>query len=360
MAQIYGYAFHSPLILRQLVPLRDHVPIYLEARWVASDLYKNVNPLIQECSSDKTLVLLAGSLTILQSFLKTFPDLKQTLKVVLFEFPGFLNPFKDPLIDWIDCDHQVGGAWQTTKSKLSSFETLIREQAPLDAEGKDLICRMVRFVSRDRIAEIEKFHDYMPSNYKEMVDYDMTDGDNDSKASYDAAKDTSWKKKTFCEVLKDFIGNVPKPKRQAVFDLIFDYQLNRISKRDYNTKIKPFVENSAILKKTVITVRKWMDDSKRGRTLHRAYLDYVANITRRCWKTILEEHGLVDELDLVTVIAKQHRDTPDLALFYMEDLKEIGSLPSNMHAPERTVRWSDGSLHYHPEPPDLLELFDLA
>ena len=103
-----------------------------------------------------------------------------------------------------------------------------------------------------------------------------------------------------------------------------------------------------------------MDDSKRGRTLHRAYLDYVANITRRCWKTILEEHGLVDELDLVTVIAKQHRDTPDLALFYMEDLKEIGSLPSNMHAPERTVRWSDGSLHYHPEPPDLLELFDLA
>ena len=97
MPQIYGYAYHSPLILRNLVPLRDHLPIYLEARWVASDLYKNVNPLIQDCSSpDKTLVILAGSLPILQSFLKTFPDLKQKMKIVLFEFPGFVNPFKDP------------------------------------------------------------------------------------------------------------------------------------------------------------------------------------------------------------------------------------------------------------------------
>jgi len=359
MAQILGYAFHSPLIIRQLVPLRDHFPIYLEARWVASDLYKNVNPLLQECGN-KTIVVLAGSLTILQSFLKTFPDLKQPIKVILFDFPGLLNPFKDTLIEWIDCDHQAGGAWQTNKSKLSSFESLIADQAPLDDEGKNLIFRMTRFVSRDRIAEIEQFHAYMPSNYKEMIDYDMTDGDNDSKASYDAAKDTSWKKKTFYEVFKDFIGNVPKPKRQAATDLIFDYQLNKISKRDYNTKIKPFVENSAALKKTVITVRKWMDDTKRGRILHRAYLDYVSNLTRRCWKTILEEHGLVDEQDLMMVISKQHRDVPDLALFYTEELKEIGSLPSNMHAPERTVRWSDGSLHYHPEPPDLLELFDLA
>lgn len=359
MAQIYGYAFHSPLILINLVPLRDHTPIYLEARWVASDLYKNVNPIIQDCSLDKTLVILAGSITILQSFLKTFPDLKHKLKIVIFEFPGLVNPFKDDLIQWIDCDHQVGGAWQTTKSKLSSFDTLIKEQSPLDDEGKDLIFRMVRFVSRERISEIEKFHEYMPSNYKEMIDYDMSD-DTDNKANYDAAKDTSWKKKTFCDVLKEFIVNVPKPKRQVVFDLILDYQLNRVSKRDYNTKIKPFVENSAALKKTVITVRKWMDDMKRGRALQRAYLDYVSNLTRRCWKSILEEHGLVDELDLVVVIARQHRDVPDLALFYLEDLKEISSLPSNMHAPERTVRWLDGTLHYHPEPPDLLELFDLV
>jgi len=359
MPQIYGYAYHSPLILRNLIPARNHVPVYLEARWVASDLYKNVNPLLQECDN-KSIVVLAGSLTILQSFLKTFPDIKQPIKVILFDFPGFLNPFKDALIEWIDCDHQAGGAWQTNKIKLSSFESLIVDQAPLDEEGKNLIFRMTRFVSRDRIAEIEQFQAYMPSNYKEMIDYDMTDADSDTnKANYDAAKDTSWKKKTFIDVLKDFMINVPKSKRQEVFNLILDYQLNKITKREYNTKIKPFVENSAVLKKTVITVRKWMDDTKHGRALHHAYLDYVSNLTRRSWKIILEESGLVDELDLLLVIRVQHRDTPDLHLLYSEGVKEVASLPSNMYAPECTVRWADGSLHYHAEPPDLQELFDL-
>lgn len=360
MIQIYGYAFHSPLILQNLVPLRDHVPLYLESRWVASDLYKNVSPSLQDLGS-KTLVVLAGSLPILQGFLKTFPDLKQRVKVVLFEFPGLINPFKDPLIKWVDCDHQVGGAWQTTKSKLSSFETLIREQTPLDDEGKELIFRMTRFISRDRVSEIEKFHEYMPSNYKELLDYDMSDSNGrDNKTTYDAAKDTSWKKKTFTEILKEFIVNVPKVKRQDIFNLILEYQLNRISKRDYNAKMKPFVENNTLLKKGVILVRKWMDDSKHGQVLYRAYLDYVSNITRRCWKTILEDHGAVDELDLIVVIAKQHRDVADLNLFYSDDLKEIAALPSNMNPPEKTMRWSDSSLNYHPEPPNLLELFDLA
>ena len=359
MAQILGYAFHSALILRQLVPLKDHIPIYLESRWQGSDLYRNVSPLLEN-SGNKTLVILAGSLVMLQSFIKTFPDIKNPIKVVLFEFPGLINPFKDKEIQWVDCDHQVGGAWQTTKSKLSSFEILIRDLTPLNDEGKNLINRMTRFVPRDQIAEIEKFHDYMPSNYKELIDYDMTDQDSENKAAYEAAKDTSWKKKSFCEVIKEFIVNVPKPKRQAVLDLILDYQLNKISKKDYNAKIKIHVENSTILKKTVITIRKWMDDAKHGRILYHAYLDYVGNLNRRCWKTILDDHSAIDELDLLIVIAKQHRDIPDLTLFYVEDLKEIGALPSNMNPPVANVRWSDASIHYHPEPPDLGRLFDLA
>lgn len=358
MAQILGYAFHSPLILRQLTPLKDHIPIYLEARWIASELTKNVSPMLENAEG-KTLVILAGSLPILQSFLKTFPD-AAPLKVVLFEFPGLLNPFRDELITWVDCDHQMGGAWQITKSKLSSFESLLRDLSPLDERGKDLIFRMTRFVARDRISEIEKFHDYMPANYKELIDYDMTDQDSDNKASYDASKDTSWKKKTFTEVLKEFLVNVPKPKRQAVLDLIFDYQLNRVAKRDYNIKIKTYVESSTILKKTVIIVRKWMDDAKHGRILHRAYLDYVSNLTKRCWKTILEDHGAIDELDLLIVIAKQHRDTADLSLLYAEELKDISCLPSNMNLPEPTFKWLDASLNYHPEPPLLLDLFDLT
>lgn len=358
MSQIYGYAFHSPLILRNLIPLRDHVPIYLESRWVAGELVKNVSPMLQDCEN-KTLVILAGSLPILQSFLKTFPDIKQPMKVVLFEFPGLINPFRDEIIQWIDCDHQVGGAWQITKTKLSSFETLIRNQSPLDKDGRDLIFRMTRFVTKDRISEIEKFHDYMPTNYKELIDYDMTDSDSDNKASYDAAKDMSWKKKTFTDVLKEFLVNVPKPKRQAVLDLILDYQLNRIAKKDYNLKIKAHVESSTILKKTVIIVRKWMDDSKHGRCLYRAYLDYISNIERRCWKTILEDHGCVDEQDLLVVIAKQHRDVPDLLALYAEDLKDIKDLPSNMNLPEASIRWTDGSMNYHQEAPRLMELFDL-
>jgi hypothetical protein len=358
MVQIYGYAFHSPLIIRGLVPLRGYFPIYLEARWVASDMQRNVGPLLKECEG-KTIVLLAGSLSMLQAFLQTYPDLKQKLKVILFDFPGFLNPFKDDLITWVDCDHQAGGAWQTTKSKLSSFERLVNAQHPLDAAGRDLIMRMTRFVSRDRIAEIEKFHDCMPASYKELVDYDMGE-DTDGKSSYDAAKDTSWKKKTFCAMLKDFTDNVPGIRRQDAFNLLMDYQMNRVSKRDYNTKIKPFIENSAVLKKSVITLRKWMDDPKRGRMLHKAYLDYAANLDRRCWKTILDDHGMVDEQDLLAVAARQHRSTPDLALFYSEEMKDIVTLPSNMHAPERTCRWADGSLHYHAEPPDLPGLFDLA
>jgi hypothetical protein len=359
MAQIYGYCYHSPLILINLTPLKNYVPVYLDSKWVASDMQKNVAPIVDDISEGKTLVVYAGSLPILQSFLRAYPDIKR-VKVILFDFPGLLTPFRDDLITWIDCDHQVGGAWQTTKTKLSSFESLLESLDLLDDQGKELIFRMSRFVTRDRISEIEKFHDYMPANYKEMIDYDMTDSDNDNKAAYDAAKDTSWKKKTLCEVLKEFLVNVPKPKRQQVLDLILDYQLGRIVKKDYNTKIKNYVESSTILKKTVIIVRKWMDDAKRGRTLHRAYLDYVSNLPRRCWKTIIEDHGAVDELDLMIVIAKQHRNTPDIALLYEEELKEIIELPSNMNLPEANVRWQDDTLNYHPEPPLLTDLFDLT
>ena len=103
-----------------------------------------------------------------------------------------------------------------------------------------------------------------------------------------------------------------------------------------------------------------MDDAKHGRALQRAYLDYLSNLSRRSWKTILEEHGAVDEIDLLVVIARQPRDIPDLALQYTEELKDISTLPSNLHPPEPSMRWSNKSLNYHPEPPSLTELFDLA
>ncbi len=354
MPQIYGYAFHSPLILRNLVPVKEYLDIYLDAKWLTSEMHKNVSPLIAK-DRDKTLVILAGSLTILQAFFTSFADLDRKIKVILFDFPGLLNPFEDPLLKWIDCDHQAGGAWQITKTNLSSFENLLTAQKCIDAAGKDLIFRMRRFITPDRISEIESISAYIPNNYKDIVDQYIPEKSSEPLV----AKDVSWRKKSFVNLIKDFIHNVPQDKRSGMLNVILDYQLSRISVKVYNTQIKQYVENNSQVKKSVSLVKKWMDDSKTGRLLHSAYLDYAFNNTRRCWRSILDLHN-VNELDLLVVIAKQHRDTPDLAGLYADALQDIEGLPSDMYAPERSTRWSDSSLHYHPEPPCLTQMFDLS
>jgi len=348
MKQIYGYAFHSPLIIINLVPHKEYIPIYLDAKWLNSDVKKNVTPLLSE---NKQIVFLA-SLPILQVALKLFPDI--TPKVILFEFPGLINPFKDPLIEWIDCDHQTGGAWQTMKSKLESFETILRELSPLDEQGRELIARMQRFITPDRISEIEGFQEYMPSSYKDLVDYGSVD---QLESNYES-KTIVWKKKSLTEILKQVIEFVAKPKREELLNIFLDYQLARVTKRDFTAQIKPFVSTNVPLKKALTQVRKWMDDAKHGKCLYQAYLDYVSNLERRSWKLILEDHGAVDEQDLLLAIAKQDRDTPDILSLYEDDLRDIKDLVSNMNLPEATVQWSDGSFGYHPEPPVLSQLFD--
>ncbi len=356
MPQIYGYAFHSPIIISNLVPLRDHIPIYLDSRWLASDIFKNVNPVVADIHASKILVVLAGSLPVLQSFLKRFSDIKNPLKVVLFENPGFVHPFRDPLLTWVDCDHQAGGAWQITKTKLTTFEALIESQDVLTSDGKDLIFRMQRVPLKDKISDIEAFQDYMPSTYKDLLDYDMS-GD-DTHVNYDAAKDVSWKKRSYVELLKDIFTCLHKDQRAELFNIIISYQLNRMSKREYNLKLKPFIKINPLVKKPLILLRKWMDDGKRGQSLYGAYLDYVFNLERRCWRTILDEHNIFDELDLLIVIAKQSRSVADLNLVYAEDLAKTQALVSDMFPPEKIFRWGDESLHYHPEIPNLKELFD--
>jgi len=349
MTQIYGYAYHSPLVLMNLVPLRDHVPLYLDPRWVASDLRKNVEPVLKKAGV-KTPVVLAGSLGVLQSFVRAYPEAQ--VKVVLFEFPGLVNPFLDPSIEWIDCDHQSGGAWQITKTKLANFEAMIGILEMLDGKGRDLILRMERFIPKDRTSEIERFAEYMPANYKELLEY------SEEKPQDVPFKEVAWKKKTLAELLVLFMGQVSKHKRQPLLSLVLDYQLGKVTKRDYNNKLKSFIDN-ANAKKVSNALRKWMDDDSLGRSLFNAYLDYLCNLKLRSWKTILADHE-IGELDLLILIAQQHRDSVDLAMHYADECKSIRELPSNMNLPEPTARWTDNSLNYHPEPPALLHMFELA
>ena len=349
MKQIYGYAFHSPLVLVNLVPLK-YAPVFLDSTWVVSDLKRNVDPALKKVGR-KTVVLLAGSLRVLKMFVRAYPD--TPVKVILFDFPGLIHPFLDPCLEWIDCDHQAGGAWQLTKTKLSNFEGLIDNLEVLGDEGKDFIERAERFVPKDKTNDIEKFAEYMPATYKELLEH--TEEKQETQI-----KDVAWKKFTLAELLGLFLPQIQKHKRTQLLSLVLDYQLGKVNKRDYSNKIKFFVDNNANAKKLSTATRKWMDDGKHGRILFKAYLDYLCNLTRRSWKTILEDHGAVAELDLLILIAQQCRDNVDLSMHYVEECKGTLELPANMNPPEATVKWSDGTLHYHPESPALLLMFELA
>lgn len=353
MAQIYGFAYHSPLFLVNLTPRLQYAPLYLEAKWTDRDLVRNVSPMIATIPTGRMPVVVAGSLTALKAFLKGFPNM--VCKVVLCDFPGLLNPFKDPMLEWLDCDHQSAGAWQILKLKYESFTEMLNNLAPLGEEGRDLITRMVRWQSRDRVSEIEKFNESLPTSYKAMVDYeaaDLTDADK----GYDVTKDHSWKRKSLKDILSEVLDHVQRPERHHILDIILDYQLAKITKREYNAKMRGYMEASPLFKKKVTLIRKWVDDVKHGRLLFQGYLDYVGNLERRAWKTILDDNA-INELDLLIVISKQPR-SKEVSAGYTDELKNILEFSPNMHPPETTVLWSTGLLNYHPEPPVLANLFD--
>lgn len=353
MPQIYGFAYHSPLILLNLVPRLGYFPIYLDAKWSDRDIVRNVAPLLATMPTGGMLVAVAGSLTALKAFVKGFPERK--CKVVLCDFPGLLNPHEDPLIEWVDCDMQSAGAWQTLKLKYESFSAMLAKLDILDAAGRDLIQRIVRWQSRDRITEIEKFNESLPTSYKAIVEYEATDL-TDAEKGYDVAKDHSWKRKTLKEILSEVLEHVQKVERPNILNTILDYQLARLTKREYNAKMKGYMEVSPLFKKKVTLVRKWVDDAKHGKLLFQAYLDYVSNIERRSWKTIVDDSA-INELDLLIVMAKQPR-TNEISALYKEEMGGVKEFPPNMFSPEPTIPWTTGVLYYHPEPPVLANLFD--
>lgn len=353
MTQIYGFAYHSPLFLQNLCPRMSYAPLYLEARWTDRDLVRNVTPVMQAIPQGHIPLVVAGSLTALKAFVRGFPKFKG--KVMLCDFPGLINPFRDPLLEWIDCDHQNAGAWQTLKLKYEAFSDMLGTLDFLGDDGRDLILRMVRWQSRDRVSEIEQFNESLPTSYKALVDYESADL-TDSDKGYDVAKDHSWKRKSLKEILAEVLEHVQRAERRHILDIILDYQLSRITKREYNSRMKGYMDASLIFKKKATLVRKWIDDAKHGRLLFQAYLDYLCNIKKRSWKTVLDDSA-VNEQDLLIVISKQPCSDETSSL-YSEEIKGILEFPPNMHPPEATVRWSTGLFSYHPEPPALAQLFD--
>ena len=347
--EIYGLTYHSPLIIRTLVPFLEYNPIYLEAKWSNSEMQKYVKLTLDQ-SANKIPLILAGNLTILQQFFKAFPE--TICKVILFDYPNFLNPYIHPLLEWLDCDHQSGGAWQIAKVKYELFDEMLKLLAPISEEGKNLVMNMVRFTTRDRVNEIENV-DKIPANYKELVDTD------DEAYKEETVKDSSWKKKTLAQLIKELFVGVSKTKRQMMLDAIFNYFFKNIVKKEYNSKITKLTDGNEVLKKKVVFIRKWIDDNNLGGILFTAHLDYLTNFEKRCWATILEENENVSDEDLLLVLGRQSSNNEDLCTRYAEEIISVSSRPANMFAPDLQFLWSDGSFNYHPEPPNLTLMFDL-
>jgi hypothetical protein len=345
--EIYGLVYHSPLIIRTLVPYLEYNPIYLEAKWTQFEMQKYVKLNLDQ--STKMPLILAGSITILQQYIKAFPD--RVCKVILFDCPNMLNPYLHPLLEWLDCDHQSGGAWQIAKIKYELFEEMLRLLQPISEEGKNLISSIVRFIPREKneIERVEK----IPANYKELVDSDEEGSYKDETV----VKDSTWKKKTLMTLLKELFIGVSKTKRQMMLDIVFNYFFKNIIKKEYQTKILKLTDGNENLKKKVVVIRKWIDDGNLGGVLFSAFLDFITNCEKRCWQTILEENENVSDEDLLLVLGRQSPE--DLYIRFANEITAISQRPANMFAPDQKYQWADESFHYHPETPDLAILFDL-
>lgn len=355
MIQINGFVYHSPLIIRCLIPTVSYTPIYLELKWTASDM-KSVCHLIDDAKYNNSTIVLMGSLTSLHTFFDVYPDITAKIKVLLFDAPGLVNPAAHPLLHWVDSDLQSGGAWQIAKIKYDTIVDLLDRQVVLDGDGRDFLKSMYRFLPPDRTNEIEKFAENMPDSYKDLVKQ-LQDKNFviDKNVEQDTIKDTAWKKKTLTELLIEMTAAVStRSKRQMLFDLVMDYFLLKITKKAFTSEVNKLDDT---LKKRVGSVRKWMDAVKLGAVLRLAYFDTLVNLKARSWKTILEDHGVVADKDLLLIMARQPC-SDNVLEFYKDELVSISQLPANMNSPEPVFPWSDGLLHYHPELLGVTELLE--
>lgn len=347
--EIFGLTFHSPLGIKLLTPA-NYSPIYVAHDWAGSHFRKNLDPTVRQVmASSKTPVVLAGNLTVLQQFLREYPEV-QKLKVILFDFPGVVVPFEDPAIEWLDCDHQAGGAWQTSKIKPERFDQDLERLSVLGPKGRDLLSRMKRFCPRDsRVSEIEHFAEMfaegLPKDYKELLCSSQ-----EPTASDEPEIEIDWKSQTFKQVMSEVFHQFDDSHaKNQILTLTLSYQVGRISKREFTLNCNKILGTRDHLKKLTVVLKKWMDDKKLGRALYVRYLDYLANRERRGWQTVLNEGKIgVAEEDLLILIAFQPRSAEVLSQ-YQEQLKPVQDLASDTVAPSQK--------DYLPELPDLKTLF---
>lgn len=347
--EIFGLSFHSPLGIKLLIP-SSYYPIYVAHDWAGNNFRKNLDVTVkQAAASSKTPIVLAGNLTVLQQFLREYPDLP-SLKVILFDFPGVVVPFEDSLIEWLDCDHQAGGAWQTSKIKTERFEHDVERLKPLGAKGRDLIARMKRFCPRDsRVSEIEAFAEMfaegLPKDYK-----DLLSSSHEPSQQLEQEIEIDWKSQTFRQVLSDVFRHFEDTHlKNQILNLTLSYQVGRISKREFTLNCNKALGTRDHLKKLTVILKKWMDDKKLGRALYLRYLDYLANVERRGWQTVLNEGKIgVAEEDLLLLVAFQPR-SPQIIEQYQEQFKAVQDLAADTVAPSQ--------VDYLPELPDLKTLF---
>lgn len=195
MNNIFGFAFHSPLIITTLVPPKEYAPVLLISDSV-SDIKRDLSQGVAK-SQGKPLVILAGSLTILHGFLKEFMEdkIENPVKVLLFDFPGLLVPFNLPCVEWLDCDNQSGGAWQITKLFCpTNFWQKLNDLSFLDKETAEALTQVTRYKPKERSLEIEEILNYLPEHYKDLLKQE------EEKVKVKAAKKATKKKESAQEL----------------------------------------------------------------------------------------------------------------------------------------------------------------
>jgi len=355
-AEIFGLSFHSPLAIKLLVP-SNYSPLFIPHDWAGINFRKNLDPMWRQVlTSHKTPLVLAGSLSVLKQFLKDYPD-APPFKTILFEFPGVLVPYEDPAIEWLDCDHQAGGAWQTAKLKTERFAEDLESLNVLGTDGRDLISRMTRYFNRERINEIQSFADMcaegLPKDYKEYTATVQEKNEDDP----DVEIEIDWRSLTLVGMLREVLRHFDDSHvRHQILNQTLAYQLGKMSKREFTSSTNKILGYRELGKKLVVLLKKWLDDKRLGRVLFAKYLDYLCNLERRSWETILSE-GKIDvaEEDLLLLISYQPR-AEGLLKTYGDQIHLFEQMPSDLVDPEASYQTASG-LAFHPDPPDWKTLF---
>ena len=321
--KVFGIAFHSPLLIFNLIPPEKFHPILLVSE-NRKEIREQINGRMSENTDGKTFIVLAGSLVILQQFLEEY-NFKSGLKILLFDFPGLILPFNNSMIRWLDCDYQNGGAWQVTKLMPEDFAETLLFLDDFDEPSRKVIMDMKRFVPQNRKAELEQIADSLSKSYKEFI---VKEAENQKTEEQNvlSIKTDNWKKLTLTDMMKYVIKDLDIKLHAEFIELVLGYQVCIYTKREYNKKATALSRGNEQQKKSLAILRKWMDNNTLGEKLYHAYCDFLANAERRSWKTILEDNT-VDESDLCLLLAYQSRDTvlnnKEIYHHYKDDFKSV-------------------------------------